>query len=308
MPLLPLTRVFARDIRVAGGVDDEKNYLAFASEEPSPLQASRLPVQDPLEALPVPSTTRDPNNVVATVQSPPDLVRVAISATDASLLTNEVLDDLPALLKPLFQPLIAPLTALTTQAVIEPGVYNSITVLAPTGGVTFRPGVYIIRGTSPRTGLSLCVIGPIQAEGVLFYITDSLGFDPIDGSPDSNEAADEPPLNPLLSSLPSTLIAPLLSGAHISGLNDPASPFDGMLVYQRRLDRRPIVIEAQQLVGSGDISGTIYSKWGHVLFVGGNGSYNLRFAAGTFRAVTVTTTTLAPLELFPPARDVLLLE
>ena len=106
----------------------------------------------------------------------------------------------------------------------------------------------------------------------------------------------------------SVLMAPLLSGAHITGLNDPSSPFNGMLIFQRRLDRRPIIMEAQQLLGNGDISGTVYSKWGHTIFIGGNGSYDLRFVTGTMRVLTVTDTTIAPTTLFPPTKDVLLVE
>jgi hypothetical protein len=81
-----------------------------------------------------------------------------------------------------------------------------------------------------------------------------------------------------------------------------------MLVFQRRLDRRPIMIAATKLVGGGDISGTIYSKWGHVVFLGGSGTYDLRIVCGTLRVVTAFTTTLAPTNLLPAAQDVLLVE
>ena len=108
--------------------------------------------------------------------------------------------------------------------------------------------------------------------------------------------------------MPSTLITPLIAGGRMTGLNDPGSPFHGMLIYQQRLDRRPIVIEAQQLVGSGDISGTIYAKWGHTIFVGAAGAYDLRFVTGTMRVVTVADSTLAPSNLLPAASDVFLLE
>jgi hypothetical protein len=300
--------VRARDIRVVGGVDNEDYYLPFDPDDPNPLQANRLPVPDPFENLPTPSTASDSSNVDSTIHDPADLVRVALPATEVSQLANEVLNQLPVLLRPLFQPLIAPLTELLTEPVIQPGVYNSITVLSPAGGATFAPGVYIIRGTSPHTNLSLCIVGPVVADGVLFYITDSPGYDATTGLPDDSEEDDAPPTIAIPSLVSSVLIAPLLAGGHISGLNDPSSPFNGMLVFQRRSDQRLVLIEAQQLVGSGEISGTIYAKWGHTLFAAGAGSYDLRFVSGTMRVLTVTNTTIAPTTLLPPARDVLLLE
>lgn len=307
MPLLPLTQMAARDIRVVGGVDSQDNYGAFEGGA-SPLQANRLPVPDPFLSLPVPSLASDAANVSTTVHAPADAVRVALPSDEATQVLNDVLAALSPLLQPLFQPLMDSQLEDLTTPVLQPGVYNSITVLAPLGGARFEPGVYIIRGTSVVTNMSLCIVGPVHAEGVLFYITDSSGFDASTGLPDTGDDVNAEPSNTLISSPPSAVILPLLSGARLTGLNDPGSPFDGMLLYQRRLDRRPIIVEAQQLLGSGDISGTVYSKWGHVMFLGGFGSYDLRFVIGTMRVLTVTDTTLAPTILLPPARDVLLLE
>ncbi|QDT50551.1 hypothetical protein Pan258_46300 [Symmachiella dynata] len=308
MPLLPLTRVLARDIRVVGGVDDQDYYLPFDVNDSNPLQASRLPVPDPFANLPVPSVTSDEDNVSATIHNPADLVVVTLSNAQTQQLLDSVTGQLSILLRPLFAPLVDPLTSLLTERVIEPGVYNSITALSPLGGVRFEPGVYIIRGVNPATQISLSLIGPVQAEGVLFYITESSGYNVANGAPDAAEDPDTVPDNPLLGLMPSTLITPLIAGGRMTGLNDPGSPFHGMLIYQQRLDRRPIVIEAQQLVGSGDISGTIYAKWGHTIFVGAAGSYDLRFVTGTMRVVTVADSTLAPSSLLPAASDVFLLE
>lgn len=308
MPLLATTRVRARDIRVVGGVDNEECYKPFDSDDSNPLQANRLPVVDPLASLGVPSASSDSANVNTTVRSPSHSTRVALSVAQANTLTSSVLGSLSALLKPLFTPLISNLTTLLTEPTLQPGVYDSITVLSPLGGAKFAPGVYIIRNKSPLTQLSLCILGPVEADGVLFYITDSATFSASTGLPDAGEDSDAAPSNPVSSLVPSVLIVSLLSGGRISGLNDPGSPFNGMLIYQRRMDRRPIVIEAQQLIGSGDILGTIYAKWGHTIFIGGAGSYDLRFVTGTMRVLTVTDTTIAPTTLFPPAQDVFLLE
>lgn len=307
-PILATTRVRARDIRVVGGVDNENYYKAFDASDPSPLQANRLPVNDPLAGLPVPSTASDSASVTTTVASPAHCVRLALPTAQANGILNGVLASLSALLKPLFSPHIANLRTLLTSPTLQPGVYNSITVLSPLGGATFQPGVYIIRNKSPLTQMSLCIIGPVQADGVMFYVTDSAAFSAASGSPDAGESSDTAPANPVSSLTPSVMILSLLSGAQITGLDAPNSPFNGMLIYQRRMDRRPIIVEAQQLLGGGDISGTIYAKWAHTIFVGGAGSYDLRFVTGTMRLLTVADTTIAPANLFPPAEDVFLLE
>lgn len=308
MPILSTTRVRARDIRVVGGVDDKDSYRPFDPSDRKPLQANRLPVADPYEGLPVPSTASDGTNVTAAVRSPAHSVRVALSSSQANTLANGVLGALSALLKPLFTPLIANLTTLLTQPTLEPGVYDSITVLAPLGGAKFNPGVYVIRNKSPLTNMSLCILGPVDAQGVLFYVTDSSSYSAASGQPDAADDSTVAPANPVTSLIPSVVIATLMSGGRITGLDDPASPFHGLLIYQRPLDRRLIVLEVQQLLGGGDVSGSIYAKWAHTVFVGGAGTYDLRFVTGTMRVITAFDTTLAPGKLFPPAQDVLLLE
>lgn len=307
MPVLATTRVNARDIRVVGGVDNQNSYQPFDSEGENPLQANRLPVPDPFAELPIPSTASD-GSVNSNAASPSHSVRVAIPAADVETLLNNVLAALPPLLRPLFTPLTATLTTTLTQPTLQPGVYDSITVLSPTGGARFEPGIYVIRGTSPITNMSLCILGPVEAEGVMFYITSSAAFDASTGAPDADEGTNAAPSNIVPSLPPSTVIISLLSSARISGLDDPSSPFHEMLIFQRRIDRRPIVIEAQQLLGGGHISGTIYAKWAHVTFLAGAGSYDLRFVAGTMRVLTLLETTIAPTTLLPPAKDVFLLE
>jgi hypothetical protein len=84
-----------------------------------------------------------------------------------------------------------------------------------------------------------------------------------------------------------------LLGSRLSGLNDPASPFDGMLIYQRRHDRRPIAIVQENLLGAGQLSGTIYSKWGHVILAG-KGDLDARFVVGTMRIVALLDMEIRP--------------
>jgi len=66
MPILPLTKFFASDLRVAGGVDRVKNYAPYgAPASETVLQANRRPVPDPFKNLPVPTVSADSGNVVA---------------------------------------------------------------------------------------------------------------------------------------------------------------------------------------------------------------------------------------------------
>jgi hypothetical protein len=189
---------------------------------------------------------------------------------------------------------------------LQPGVYDYINVVS--GVVNFQPGVYIIRGRSPLTQLSLSMVaGTVNAQGVLFYITNSAGYDGASGAPDSGDGETAPAPPGLGALLPSVVIQAGLLGSGLSGLNSPGSPFDGMVIYQRRQDRRPIVIAHQNLLGSGDFSGAVYAKWGHVIFLG-NGTYDARFVCGSMRVLTLFDSTLAPSRTFPPAQDVLLVE
>jgi Flp pilus assembly protein TadG len=273
MPVLSTTQLSARDIRVVGGVDDQDNYDNFVNGKASPLQANRLPVPDPYEGLAVPTTTSDSTNVNTTL-------RASVTVTGL--------------------PIIGP------PVTLRPGIYQYIRVSS--GIANFQPGVYIIRGIDPATQRSLSMeAGTVNAQGVLFYITNSAGYDGISGAPDANDS-ESPPAIPGTSSLPpSVFIQAGLLGSGISGLASAGSPFNGMVIYQRRQDRRPIVIAHQNLVGSGAFSGVVYAKWGHVTFVG-NGTYNARFVCGTMRVLTLFNSTFAPTQLFPPAKDVLLVE
>lgn len=275
-PLLGTSRLLAADIRVAGGVDDPNNYGNINAGEDSPLKANRLAVPDPFELLPVPSLASDPANASAVVHGGVDVVGL-----------------------PLGPPTI-----------LQPGIYDWINIVS--GTVQFNPGIYVIRGVNPLTGIALLIEGTITADGVLFYITNSAGFDVATGAPDSGDDTSAPQAPGVLTLVPSVVINLALPGSRISPLNDPASPFDGMTIYQRRTDRRPIVVVPLDLLGavlggSSTISGTVYAKWGHVILAG-SGTYDARVVAGTARVVCVTDVTLAPNDLLPPAEDVYLVE
>jgi hypothetical protein len=272
MPLLPLTRIRARDIRVVGGVDRVENYAPWTTGQSSPLKANRLPVPDPLADVPVPSDSTDPGNVDTTL-------RGGVRVTGL--------------------PLLGPPT------ILSPGTYEYIEVVS--GNVVFQPGIYLIRGKSPLTSAALSVVGgTVTAEGVLFYITDSATFEPAGGLPD--QADNSVPAAPQTAALtPSVVINAALPGCRLTPLASPGSPFDGLLIYQRRQDFRPIVFVCQNLIGSTTISGTVYAKRGHFIFAG-DGTHDLRIAAGSVRLAPVLGLTFAPSQPLPPARDVYLVE
>jgi hypothetical protein len=271
-PLLPLTRLRARDIRVVGGVDRSQNYAAWTAGQSSPLKANRLPVPDPFAELPVPADSIAPADVDTTLRGGVRVVGL---------------------------PLIGPPT------VLRPGIYEYIEVVS--GNVVFQPGIYIIRGKSPLTSAALSIVGgTVVGEGVMFYITDSPTFDPVGGSPDQGDHS-EPTAPQTLALTPSVVINAALPGSRLTPLSSVGSPFNGMLLYQRRQDYRPIVVVCQNLIGSTTISGTIYAKRGHFIFAG-DGTHDLRIVAGSVRLAPVLGLTLAPSQPLPPARDVYLVE
>jgi hypothetical protein len=200
-PVLQLTRVLATDIRVVGGVDDPDNYGSLNQGEPSPLRANRRAVPDPYTDLPVPTLAVDSVNVSATEYGGVSVLNL---------------------------PLLPP-------TVLHPGVYDWIEVLG--GHAIFQRGVYVIRSVNPVTRLALNITtGSVLAEGVMFYITNSPVYSPASGIPDAFDGETIPSGPTAMTLLPSAIINVGLLNSRFSGLDDPSSPFDGMLIYQRRLD------------------------------------------------------------------------
>ena len=273
MPLLPLTKLTATDIRVAGGVDDPRNYGSSQGQSTGTLRCNKLPVPDPLRHVPPPTVATDPAHVSSTLRGHVTVV------------------GLPILLPPVQ---------------LYPGVYESINVVS--GRVVLNPGVYIIRNRSPLTQLPLSIVaGQVVADGVMFYITDDTSYSALGGSADSFDGESTPAPPNVHGLLPSAVINVGLLGSQFSPLHAPGSPYHGMMIYQRRHDRRPIVIVQENLLGAGHLRGTVYSKWGHVILAG-KGNYDARFVVGTMRIVALLDVTIQPNQLLPPAQDVFLVE
>jgi Flp pilus assembly protein TadG len=269
-PLVALTSVAAQNIRVVGGVDNPQNFGSITPGQRSPLICNALPVPDPFSSVPAPTTAADSKNVVATNYGGVTVIGLPL---------------LPA-------------------AVLNPGVYDWIEIVS--GSVTFNPGVYIIRSVNPITQVALSVVaGTVTANGVTFYITNTTNYSPASGAPDNSDGNAVPPAGSG-TLIPSVVIASLL-GSSYSGLNDSSSPFNGLLFYQRRIDRRPIVLVDETLILGGTLSGAVYSKYGQTIFAA-NGTYNLRFVTGSMLCLNVLQCTLTPSQLLPPAMDVYLVQ
>ena len=270
-PLVGLTTMSCSNLRVVGGVDNPKYYLSLTTGGASPLQAGKLPVDDPLLSLPVPTVAADSANVSSTYYGGKSVISLPLLPTT-----------------------------------LYPGVYDWIEVVS--GPVTFEPGVYIIRSVNPLTGIGLSLLaGQITANGVMFYITPTTSYTPLSGSPDSADGSSVPP-NPGVSTLiPSAVINIGLLGSQFSPLSDSSSPFNGMFLFQRRYDRRPIILAQESLLLGGQMSGTVYAKWGN-LVLGGLGTYNARFVTGTLTVATVLDVTISPSSLLAPAYDVFLVQ
>lgn len=271
-PILPLTRVRANDVRVVGGVDMPGSYGPLTNGGEPPLRANRRPVPDPCKSLPAPTLSADPVNVSSTLRG-------------SALVVN--------------LPILPPVR-------LRPGVYDWIQVV--TGPVVFDPGVYIIRDVNPvsRIGLSI-LAGPVTAEGVMFYFTNSSGYSPTSGAPDRFDGETAPGSPGVLTLFPSALINGGILSSRFSGLNSPGSPFHGLVMYQRRQDRRPILILGLPVLGSSSFSGNIYAKWGSVI-LGGTGTYRSALSVGSLRILDVLDCRIEPTSPFPPAYDVFLVE
>lgn len=273
MPLVPLTSLATTNLRVTGGVDNQRNYVNYTTGQASPLKANQKPVPDPLSSLPSPTVGVDPVNVS-------DTLKGGVSVTSL--------------------PLIGAKTTL------EPGVYDYIHITS--GDVVFKSGVYIIRGTHPVTRIALNIVaGSVTARGVMFYITDSTNYSASTASPNAGDSDTTPAPLSVTQLPPSVVLNVGLLGSYLSPLSGTGSPYDGILLYQARTDRRLIIVNSDLLLLPSSYSGTIYAKWGHVIFAG-MGTLDARFVVGSIRFIAVGDLKLQPSQLLPPAQDVYLVQ
>jgi Flp pilus assembly protein TadG len=149
---------------------------------------------------------------------------------------------------------------------LQPGVYNSISASANVT-VTMQPGIYIIKGG----GISLSGNATITGSGVMVYNTGS-DYNVNTGLPDSGDGSSAPPA----SGSPSFGALSISGNGNLSlsSYSNSASPFDGLLFYQRRLNTQTIDLSGNAQLDS--FQGTVYAKYAE-LNLSGNGSMNTQF-------------------------------
>ena len=149
---------------------------------------------------------------------------------------------------------------------LSPGVYTSISTSANVV-VHLNPGIYTITGG----GITMTGNSTLIGSGVLIYNTGS-DYNVNTGLPDSGDGTSVPPAsgNATFGALSITGNAEL----NVTPYSNSSSPFDGMVVYQRRLNP-----QAMKLAGNGSsdvLTGTVYAKWAP-LDLSGNGTFNSQF-------------------------------
>ena len=150
---------------------------------------------------------------------------------------------------------------------LYPGVYNSISASANVT-VTMQPGIYVIKGG----GISLSGNATVSGSGVMIYNTGS-DYNVNTGMPDATDGSNPPPAsgNPTFGALSITGNGSL----NLTSYNNPASPYDGLLFYQRRLNTQTVDLSGNATVDT--MRGTVYAKWAE-LNLSGNGTMNTQFA------------------------------
>lgn len=251
------SQVQARYFQVRGGVDVPANYQPYQTGDPSPLYCRAPLVSDPLRNLPTPVQSNTP--------SISDWAR-----QPAVTVNNEI-------------------------RTFSPGVYEDIQI-NPGATVFFQPGVYVFSPTRAGQGLRATGNCSISGSGVMFYLT---GSNYLDNSPGSYDALDDaqaaldgplPPTN--AGGLPpatdpnfnqvnfaSLVINANNTNVNLTGFADSSSPYNNVLIYQRRRNMTNASIQGSTGVNV-NLTGTIYAKWAQFRLSGG-GVYNSQFISGS---------------------------
>jgi hypothetical protein len=150
-------------------------------------------------------------------------------------------------------------TVTSGQAVnLMPGIYRSITVQEG-GKATLASGIYVLAGG----GLTVSGGSTLSGSGVMFYNT-AASYDATTGAGGSN---------PSFGSINITGS----TGLSLSGINNPSSPYNGMLVFQDRSNTQPLIVSG----GTGaQVSGTFYAPTANLMMSGG-ATYNSQFIVGS---------------------------
>ncbi|MBI1324650.1 hypothetical protein GC170_15890 [bacterium] len=250
--LVGTSDVKAMALSVRGGVSGLSNISNYVPDAPSPLRANiRRMLPDPLASLPIPSPSNTPS----------------ITNWSSKQSSNN-------------------------DSEISPGIYSDISN-NPNRTLRLKPGVYVISPLKKGDGLN--IKGSLIGDNVMFYITSNnfIGhnYDALDGPvnptvaiPVSESDCALPPnltgeFNPVFGAVNITSNGETI---HLTGINDPSSPYNNMLFFQRRRNREEVNINPRGSIPS-VVHGIIYAKWAP-LSIGNNGviSLNNPVAVGSF--------------------------
>jgi hypothetical protein len=243
----------ARYLQVVGGANDVANIENFVAGGPNPLYAGAQIAPDPLAHLPIPDGT---NGADLTLRG-----EVTVGQSDP---------------KPTY---------------LDPGVYDDIAITQG-ADVILNPGIYILRPTKPNQGLRVNGDATVVGNGVMFYATGSnyldngAGYwDTLDGAVELDYGTDSlpPPPDPNFSTVrfATVDINATAASVHLTGLQDPNSPFDQLLFFQRR--RNENTVQIQGVAGSDvTLGGGIYAKWAKFKLAG-EGRYDAQFVVGSMQ-------------------------
>ena len=179
---------------------------------------------------------------------------------------------------------------------LTPGVYEDISISSG-ATVTFNPGVYIISPTKNNQGFKMSGGSNVTGNGVMFYITgsnylvNSPGY--WDAQDDAQNALDGPlpPTNgamqlpsapdPNFNSIKFANFDANANGGNVNltGITDSASPYNGILFFQRRRNTNEAQIQSNAGTGV-NYNGIFYAKWANFKLSGG-GIYNSQFVVGS---------------------------
>jgi hypothetical protein len=271
-----LTGLFAHEISVVGGVDNEEQFKPYVPGGPDPLLTGQLPEPDPLINLPTPTTAlgvdkRSRGSIAVSNQN------VQGVETDSAG-QNFVAQGGEAVANGLH-------TATAGQVILHPGIYDSIDITG--GSVYMIPGIYVIASKKNNQPVLKITGGTVTAEGIMFYNTGN-NYDPDTGSPDINDVNKKPPhddgaslggfsFNAGMRFRPIDTSRFAYSSLY-SGAPAVSNKFDGMLFFQRRRSTQGIDIQGDS--AEGVLSGTLYAKWANFK-ISGQGTYDAQFVAGS---------------------------
>jgi hypothetical protein len=158
---------------------------------------------------------------------------------------------------------------------LQPGIYNGGISISGNGTYTLSPGIYVMQGG----GFSVTGDAIVTGNGVMIYNTGN-DYSPTSGAPDNAD-----PIDPLNQSPPTVTKdgfggLTLNQSVTLTPINDPSSPFNGMVFYQRRANTAGASLAGNS--GSSQISGTFYGKWAQLNYAG-NGATDAQFVFNTVK-------------------------